>query len=73
MALVFAILVMVALVLIPRRLWYLQIPAILSWAAIWVDNEVSNQWTDWVGAAIFAICLAGLGFQYQRQRSQIAR
>ncbi|MFI6600282.1 hypothetical protein ACIBHX_28895 [Nonomuraea sp. NPDC050536] len=39
MTLLLAALVMLAFVAIPRRLWYLQIPAILGWALVWVDNN----------------------------------
>jgi hypothetical protein len=53
--LLLALLVMVALVVIPQR--SLRLLAVLGWAALWVDNRVSGHWSDWLGAGVVVVSL----------------
>lgn len=55
--LVLAAAVMVAFALIPRRLWYLRLPAVLGWALVWVDGAWANHWTDSVGLTVTGLSL----------------
>ena len=57
---VFAVFFMVSLALIPRRLWRVQLPAVLGWALVWVDGEWANHWTDSVGLAVTGYSLLWL-------------
>lgn len=55
-----ASMVMVLLALIPRRFWYVQLPAVIGWAAVWVDGQVTGHWLDIAGFAVFAVSLGVL-------------
>ncbi|WP_340687880.1 hypothetical protein LCL61_17950 [Amycolatopsis coloradensis] len=65
-ALVFAVLFMVLLGGIPRRYWYLQLPAVLGWVLVWVDSEFTGQWTDTLGLAITVFSLSWLALTGKR-------
>ncbi|ONI85362.1 hypothetical protein ALI144C_13825 [Actinosynnema sp. ALI-1.44] len=54
--LVVAMLVMVSLALIPQRR-YLRVMAVLGWVVVWLDDQVSGHWSDWLGAAVVIACL----------------
>lgn len=47
-----ALLVMVSFAAVPRRWWYAQLPAVLGWALVWFDNEVTGHWTDAAGLLV---------------------
>ncbi|WNV85157.1 hypothetical protein [Umezawaea sp. Da 62-37] len=57
---VFAVLVMVASALIPRRLWRVQPPAVLGWSLVRVDGEWADHWTDSAGLAVTGCSLLWL-------------
>lgn len=57
-ALLPAALVMVAFALIPRRYWYIQLPAVLGWAIVWADNHLTWHWTDLTGLAVISLAAA---------------
>lgn len=56
-ALVLALLVLVGFALIPRRLWYVKLPAVLGWVAVWSDGVWTTDWWDSLGAAVTATAL----------------
>ncbi|OLZ58107.1 hypothetical protein [Amycolatopsis keratiniphila] len=58
----FAVLFMVLLGGIPRRYWYLQLPAVLGW----VNSEFTGQWTDTLGLAITGFSLLWLALTGKR-------
>jgi uncharacterized membrane protein YqjE len=51
---------MAALALIPRRLWFVQLPAVIAWAAVWTDNRMTADWPDVAGLAVLGVCGAVL-------------
>lgn len=61
-----ASLAMVLLALIPRRLWYVQLPAVLGWAAVWVDGHVTGHGLDVAGFAVVAVSLGALALRRGR-------
>ncbi|MFK0244094.1 hypothetical protein ACIQUM_05305 [Amycolatopsis azurea] len=65
-ALLFALLFMVALGAIPRRYWYLQLPAVLGWVLVWIDSEFTGHWTDSLGVAITFLSLLWLALTGRR-------
>lgn len=67
-ALVFAILFMVLLALVPRRYWYLQLPAVLGWVLVWWDGEFTGHWTDSLGVTVTGFSLLWLALTGERRR-----
>lgn len=67
-ALVFAVLFMVLLALIPRRYWYLQLPAVLGWVLVWWDGEFTGHWTDSLGVTVTGFSLLWLALTGERRR-----
>jgi hypothetical protein len=67
LALVLAMLFMVVLGLIPRRYWYIQLPAVLGWVLVWVDGEFTGHWTDSLGIAVTAFSLLWLAMTGERR------
>ena len=65
-----ASLAMVLLVLIPRRYWYVQLPAVIGWAAVWVDNHVTRHWLDIAGFAVVAVSLGALAAVVSQARTK---
>lgn len=61
---VFGVLFMVALALIPRRLWRVQLPAVLGWSLVWVDGQWANHWTDSLGLAVTGYSLLWLWLRW---------
>lgn len=55
-----AMLVLVAFALIPRRLWYVGLPAVLGWVVVWFDGRWTAHWWDFLGAAATAAALVSL-------------
>jgi len=51
-----AVLVMVAFALIPRRLWFVQLPAVIAWAVVWTDNRMTASWPDVAGLGVLGVC-----------------
>lgn len=51
-----AALVMVSFALIPRRLWFVQLPAAVAWAVVWTDNRVTADWPDVAGLGVVGAC-----------------
>jgi hypothetical protein len=43
LTLVWATLVMLSFCAIPRRYWYVQLPAVLGWALVWFDGEFARR------------------------------
>jgi hypothetical protein len=68
--LVLALLFMVALVFIPRRYWYVQLPAVLGWVLVWFDGEFTGHWTDSLGVAVTGLSLLWLAMTAQRGKNQ---
>ncbi|MFI9457020.1 hypothetical protein [Amycolatopsis sp. NPDC052450] len=68
-ALVLALLFMVLLGAIPRRYWYLQLPAVLGWVLVWIDSAFTGHWTDSLGVAITVFSLLWLALTGKRARS----
>jgi uncharacterized membrane protein YjjB (DUF3815 family) len=68
-ALVFALLFMVLLGAIPRRYWYVQLPAVLGWVLVWIDSAFTGHWTDSLGVTITIFSLLRLALTGQRARS----
>lgn len=66
-ALVFAILFMVLLALVPRRYWYLQLPAVLGWVLVWWDGEFTGHWTDSLGVTVTGFSLLWLALTGERR------
>jgi hypothetical protein len=56
-----ALLFMAVLALIPRRWWYIQLPAVIGWAVVWIDNQFTIQWLDITGLAVTATSMLVLG------------
>jgi hypothetical protein len=56
-----ALLFMAVLALIPRRWWYIQLPAVIGWAVVWIDNQLTIQWLDITGLAVTATSMLVLG------------
>lgn len=55
-----ALLVMVLFVFVDRRRWYVLVPAVVGWAAVWVDNRLTGDWLDVVGIAVVVASLVVL-------------
>lgn len=68
--LVAAMLFMVLLGLVPRRYWYVQLPAVLGWVLVWVDCEFTGHWTDSLGVAVTGFSLLWLALTGERRRDQ---
>lgn len=51
-ALLPALILMVLFALIPRRLWFVQLPAVVGWAVVWTDNRLTGSWLDVAGLAV---------------------
>lgn len=67
-ALVFAVLFLVLLALVPRRYWYLQLPAVLGWVLVWWDGEFTGHWTDSLGVTVTGFSLLWLALTGERRR-----
>jgi hypothetical protein len=52
-----AVLVMVAFALIPRRLWFVRVPAVIAWAVVWTDNRMTADWPDVAGFGVLGVCV----------------
>ncbi len=50
-------LVMVTFVFVPRRLWSVQLGAVLAWAAMWQDNQLTGHWVDLTGVVVVVACV----------------
>ena len=62
-----ALVIMVSFALIPRRLWFLQLPAVIAWAVVWTDNRITTDWADLTGLAVVASCGVALCMRWQRR------
>lgn len=62
LTLVSAALVMLSFAAIPRRNWYVQLPAVLGWALVWFDGEFTGHWTDSLGLAVTGLSVLWLWF-----------
>lgn len=62
LTLVWAALVMLSFAAIPRRYWYVQLPAVLGWALVWFDSEFTGHWSDSLGLAVTGVSLLWLWF-----------
>lgn len=62
LTLVWAALVMLSFAAIPRRYWYVQLPAVLGWALVWFDGEFTGHWSDSLGLAVTGISMLWLWF-----------
>ena len=51
---------MICLAAIPRRLWYIQLPAVLGWTLVWLDNELSAALSDYLGLGVFLLSIGSL-------------
>ncbi len=71
--LVFALLFMVLLGTIPRRYWYVQLPAVLGWTLVWIDSEFTGHWTDSLGVTITGFSLLWLALTGERRRDDTDR
>jgi hypothetical protein len=38
-----ALVFMAVLALVPRRWWFVQLPAVTGWAAVWTDNQLTGR------------------------------
>jgi hypothetical protein len=65
--LVLAMLFMVLLGAIPRRHWYVQLPAVLGWVLVWLDSEFTGHWTDVLGVAVTSLSLLWLALRGERR------
>ncbi|GLZ28056.1 hypothetical protein Lesp02_02460 [Lentzea sp. NBRC 105346] len=65
--LVLAALFMVALAFIPRRYWYIQLPAVLGWVLVWIDGQFTGHWTDSLGTSVTGLSLLWLAIIAQPQ------
>jgi hypothetical protein len=45
-ALLPALIIMALFALIPRRLWFVQLPVVVGWAVVWIDNRLTVSWLD---------------------------
>lgn len=74
LTLVWATLVMLSFCAIPRRYWYIQLPAVLGWALVWFDSEFAGHWTDSLGLAVTGVSMLWLWFapppEKTRQRNR---
>ncbi|RAS67340.1 hypothetical protein C8D87_103679 [Lentzea atacamensis] len=58
--LVLVMLSMVLLGAIPRRYWYVQLPAVLGWVLVWADSQLTGHWTDVLGLVVTGLSLMWL-------------
>jgi hypothetical protein len=65
-----AFVVMVLFALIPRRFRYLQLSAVLGWAAVWSDTRLTAAWLDFAGSALVLSALAVLTAVLRRERDE---
>ncbi len=70
LTLVLAALVMLSFAAIPRRYWYVQLPAVLGWALVWFDGELTGHWSDSLGLAVTGISMLWLWFVIPIRRHQ---
>lgn len=70
LTLILAMLFIVLLGLIPRRYWYVQVPAVLGWVLVWADGEYTGHWTDSAGVSVTGLSLLWLAMTGQRQRDR---
>ncbi|WP_330275914.1 hypothetical protein OG205_10025 [Lentzea sp. NBC_00516] len=74
--LIWAALVLLSFAAIPRRYWYVQLPAALGWVLVWFDGEFTGHWTDSLGLAVTGVSMLWLWFvkppkdTKQRDRSE---
>lgn len=68
--LVGAMLVMVLLAGIPRRLWFVQLSAVLGWALVWVDGRISAHWPDVLGLVVTGASLSWWGLMWKRRHAK---
>jgi NhaP-type Na+/H+ or K+/H+ antiporter len=61
---------MAVLALIPRRWWFVQLPAVIGWAMVWTDNQITAQWLDITGLAVTATSMLVLGTLARRMASE---
>jgi hypothetical protein len=59
----------VVLALTTRRWWFVQLPAVIGWAVIWTDNQLTAQWVDTTGFAVTATSMLVLGLLAERVAS----
>ncbi len=60
LTLIWAALVMLSFAAIPRRYWYVRLPAVLGWVLVWFDGEFTAQWTDLLGLAVTGASMLSL-------------
>jgi hypothetical protein len=58
----FALIALVGFALIPARLWYIKLPAVIGWVAAWLDGALTTHWSDSAGLTITAASLLFLLF-----------
>jgi hypothetical protein len=71
-ALILAVLIMVSLAFIPRRYRLQQVLAVLGWAAIWVDNEITGHWLEWVGGTVMVAALGAALAAHRRSSDHLS-
>jgi hypothetical protein len=59
--------VMVLFALIPPRLRYLRVAAVVGWAAVWSDGVPSGDTLEVSGVVVLVGALGGLGFVLWRE------
>lgn len=62
LTLIWAALVMLSFCAIPRRYWYVRLPAVCGWALVWFDGEFTGHWTDSSGLAVTGVSMLWLWF-----------